>query len=295
MDLSRMQELLSLYGHGDAIATARGRRPAFVKLAPRDAGDGLRDIFFEDPRTFSPTPGPKGEIRDWGVYPYTQPSDPHYKDETNNSPEFGAMTEMMRKMQYQMDYMSMKEGTPEEQFVRVFMERKKEQLAKIDLHDLDKQDVILKISLAFLNDATGQPRVWRRVRVSAGIKLSAFQDKVVAPVMGWVRNLHAYTFNDFRDGSLYGPEGMSSVDMCHLALRLAMISYLMTNTCWHICSAKRAINSDTCTISAINGTTIFKSSASCPWTTPMEWLKLLMGGACAPEKICKVASIMISF
>jgi hypothetical protein len=39
--------------------------------------------------------------------------------------------------------------------------------------------------LRIMDDPKGQPRVWRRFRVSAGIKLSAFQDKVVAPIMGW--------------------------------------------------------------------------------------------------------------
>ncbi|EEB87928.1 hypothetical protein MPER_14510, partial [Moniliophthora perniciosa FA553] len=29
------------------------------------------------------------------------------------------------------------------------------------------------------------------------------------------RNLHAYTFTDFRDGSLYGPENATSVDVAY--------------------------------------------------------------------------------
>ncbi|ESK93456.1 hypothetical protein Moror_1737 [Moniliophthora roreri MCA 2997] len=33
--------------------------------------------------------------------------------------------------------------------------------------------------------------------------------------MGWTRNLHAYTFTDFRDGSLYGPENATSVDVTY--------------------------------------------------------------------------------
>lgn len=37
-----------------------------------------------------------------------------------------------------------------------------------------------------MDDKKGQPRVWRRFRVSAGIEISAFQDKAVAPIMGMV-------------------------------------------------------------------------------------------------------------
>ncbi|KDQ24707.1 hypothetical protein PLEOSDRAFT_170308 [Pleurotus ostreatus PC15] len=110
-----------------------------------------------DPKTFTPQPGPKGEIHAWGVY----------------------------AIKYQHLYMSSGKRKPEEQFVDVLMERKvpKEQLKRTNLGTLPKQDVIVKIYLAHLQDSTGQPRVWRRFRVSAGIKLSVLQDKAIAPVM----------------------------------------------------------------------------------------------------------------
>ena len=34
--------------------------------------------------------------------------------------------------------------------------------------------------------------------------------------MGWVRNFHAYTFVDIRDGAHFGPVRMDSVDMVHV-------------------------------------------------------------------------------
>jgi len=40
-------------------------------------------------------------------------------------------------------------------------------------------------TLRGMRDKKGEYRVWRRFKVSAGIGLSAFQDKVVAPIMGW--------------------------------------------------------------------------------------------------------------
>lgn len=77
----------------------------------------------------------------------------------------------------------------------------------------------------FLQDANGDPRIWRRVRLSAGMKIGVFQDKVLSPILNWysfdvpilfthwrhcfvcrVRNLHCYTFTDLRDGAVFGPE-----------------------------------------------------------------------------------------
>lgn len=40
-----------------------------------------------------------------------------------------------------------------------------------------------------MDDASGNPRIWRRIRVSAGMKLNVFQDKVLSPIMGWCVHL----------------------------------------------------------------------------------------------------------
>ncbi|KAF9489604.1 hypothetical protein BDN71DRAFT_1511958 [Pleurotus eryngii] len=61
--------------------------------------------------------------------------------------------------EYQRLYMGSGKRKPEEQFVDVLMERKKEQLERTNLGTLPKQDVIVKIYLAHLQDSTGQPRV----------------------------------------------------------------------------------------------------------------------------------------
>ncbi|KAL4257934.1 MUB1/samB family protein [Pleurotus pulmonarius] len=201
----------------DFAQTSLGGTPAFVKLAPGDKGDGFPLNILKDPRTFTPQPGPKGEIHAWGIYGYTDPRAEHYTDDNSNVPEFDGVSTMIRTMKYQHLYMGMDKRKPEEQFVDVLMERKKERLKRTNLGTLPKQDVIVKIYLAHLQDSTGQPRVWRRFRVSAGIKLSVLQDKAIAPIMGWVRNLHAYTLTDYRDGSVYGPEDSRAVDMAHVA------------------------------------------------------------------------------
>lgn len=82
----------------------------------------------------------------------------------------------------------------------------RERLSKLDIADLNKQDIIIK-------DANGDPRVWRRVCLSAGMKIGVFQDKVLSPVLNWVRNLHCCTFTDLRDDAVFGPEDANATDM----------------------------------------------------------------------------------
>jgi hypothetical protein len=39
-----------------------------------------------------------------------------------------------------------------------------------------------------------RPAIWRRVRVPANITLDVLHDKVLVPLMGWIRNYHSYLF-----------------------------------------------------------------------------------------------------
>ncbi|KAF5366847.1 hypothetical protein D9758_006485 [Tetrapyrgos nigripes] len=191
-------------------------RAKYVKFAEGDIGVGVPKIFFEDPHQHNPKPGPKGQIHQWGLSPYGTGS--KYVEEDSNYPAGDDMiTSMQRKMTTQMSYGGPGQlQTPEKQFVEVLVERKKKQLESLNLDNLPKRDVIITIRLHLLNDKTGAPRIYRRFRVSAGIRLNVFQDKIVAPIMGWTRNLHAYTFTDFRDGSLFGPEESRHIDMVYL-------------------------------------------------------------------------------
>jgi len=107
--------------------------------------------------------------------------------------------------------------SPEDQFMKVILDRKRQQLKNMDLKQLDKCDVIVKITMTGMRNKNKEFRVWRQFKVSSGITLSAFQDKVVAPIMGWVRNFHCYTFTDFRDGALFGPESTAAIDYMHIA------------------------------------------------------------------------------
>ncbi|KAJ3541772.1 hypothetical protein NMY22_g3762 [Coprinellus aureogranulatus] len=140
-----------------------------------------------------------------------------YSLRAHSIPAVDGVLAMMRTMYSQSFYFSRTAVTPERQFVGALMNKKKKQLEQLDLGGLDKQDVVLKIALRQVTDKKGEPLIWRRFRVSAGTKLSSFQDKAIAPIMGWVRNMHCYTFTDFRDGSLFGPEKSDAIDKMHIA------------------------------------------------------------------------------
>ncbi|THV01996.1 hypothetical protein K435DRAFT_654291 [Dendrothele bispora CBS 962.96] len=171
------------------------RKPKFIKLLPGDSGEGLPDVIFEDPYTFQPQPDLRGEI--------------HLLIHSALDDMLENISRMMQQSRY---YMSELKHTPEEQFIKVIIERKRQKLLNVDLGDLPKQDIILRVYLTNIHDAQGQPRIWRRVRASAGLKIGVFQDKILCPVMGWARNMHSYIFTDYRDGSLYGPKDANSVD-----------------------------------------------------------------------------------
>ncbi|TFK54534.1 hypothetical protein OE88DRAFT_1206296 [Heliocybe sulcata] len=108
-----------------------------------------------------------------------------------------------RQMNYQTVYYGVNPRPPEYQLVDVILEKK---LDKVKLRGMQERDVVLQISVNGIWDARREPRIWRTFRISAGVKLSIFQDKVICPIMGWLRNYHCYIFTDCRDGVLFGPE-----------------------------------------------------------------------------------------
>ncbi|KAJ3359749.1 hypothetical protein HDU91_004824, partial [Kappamyces sp. JEL0680] len=58
--------------------------------------------------------------------------------------------------------------------------------------------------------------VWRRIKVSSGLSLSVFHDKILCPCFGWVRNYHAYAFTEQQHGAMFGPVNSNAIDMMHL-------------------------------------------------------------------------------
>ncbi|KAJ7600478.1 hypothetical protein C8J56DRAFT_1019636 [Mycena floridula] len=184
----------------------RGLKPAFIKLHPSDDGTGLPDAFFEHPDSYKKNVGPDGRIRSWGFYPYI----PEGKkgagfEDTSIGPAL-----MGRKMMHQMTYAPLSQLTklirPEEQFLKAVMARKKRELKGVDLGDLTRRDYVLRIHMPEIQTESGEDRIWRRFVVSGGMSLGVFQDKVLAPLMGWVRNFHVHILTDYRDGTQYGPK-----------------------------------------------------------------------------------------
>ncbi|KZP34258.1 hypothetical protein FIBSPDRAFT_971101 [Athelia psychrophila] len=201
-----------------------GRRiPKFVKLHPKDRGDGLDDVFFEDPGTFVPPKNAWGEVRAWGVLMY---------DETGY-PDWDVMRNMMRTMGQQMNYMGKNVQTPERQFVDALIKRKEVQLKNMDLGDLRARDYILRVTMIDIpvkpvspqqlrdpksfakRDCFGEDLIYRRFKVSGGMNLDTFQDKVLQPIMGWARNAHAFALEDLKDGACFGPKNSGAIDMMH--------------------------------------------------------------------------------
>ncbi|KAK7040211.1 hypothetical protein VNI00_010017 [Paramarasmius palmivorus] len=201
MDLANMLEEAEKPG---GKIPRNNRFPLYVKMAHSDDGKGIPESVYEDPRTFEPEPGPNGEIHTWGLFPY---DDPDEGEPNCNIPNVDIFSHMQRRMKVQMTYFH--EPSPEEQFVDVLIERKvdlhlglaewslirslalkREQLRKLDLKDLPKRDVILKVNVYLVRNPKGEHRIWRRFRVSGGIKISVLQDKVLTPILGCAQISH---------------------------------------------------------------------------------------------------------
>lgn len=97
------------------------------------------------------------------------------------------------------------------QFIDKLIARKQQLLEKTRMDSKNSPDFILRIEL--LNT---EPKVWRRFQCPSNIPLFSLADKILTPIMGWVRNFHAYTFVDINDGAHFGPSQMSTVDTVHI-------------------------------------------------------------------------------
>ncbi|KAK7042158.1 MYND-type domain-containing protein [Favolaschia claudopus] len=192
--------------------TAPRRTPAFVKLAPSDDASDLLPIFFEHPETYTKHVGPDGRIRSWGFYPYIPPGE---RGEGHEDIQYYGP----RKMKTQAIYGSLGQTTlarPEDQFMSVVLTQKKRELKELDLGDLTRRDYFLRIHMPEIPTTNGEDRIWRRFVVSGGMSLGVLQDKILAPLMGWVRNFHVHILTDVRDGAQFGPKNSTAVDIMHL-------------------------------------------------------------------------------
>ncbi|KAJ7258385.1 MM3350-like domain-containing protein [Mycena haematopus] len=243
-----MEDMLrALQGSTRAPSSA----PAFVKLAPDDDGSSLPETFFQHPQTYTKHVGPDGRIRSWGLYPYIPVGQQGAGHEDIPYPMMRKVSLLLTcllvfvffratrdsislfcvwpstlmihiplQMMHQMTYAPLNRTSPllrpEDQFMNAVIARRKRELKQVDLGDLTRRDYVLRIHMPDITTATGEDRIWRRFIVSGGMSLGVFQDKVLAPLMGWVRNFHAHILTDYRDGTQYGPKKSSAVDMMHI-------------------------------------------------------------------------------
>ncbi|KZT33935.1 hypothetical protein SISSUDRAFT_362775 [Sistotremastrum suecicum HHB10207 ss-3] len=193
-------------------------RPKFVQLHPDDDGFKLDPVFYGDPKDFVPKLNVYGEAFGWGLRPHDS-----YEDVD--------ISRIMGRVQYsQMIYDRWEPGPPENQFVNALAKKKSEALFKVDIEGLCHCDYILNIVMpeipseykpwSFIEKhegrgALGPNLISRRCKVSGGINLDTFQDKVLQPLMGWDRNSHAFVFTDLSDGASFGPRGCSTIDMMY--------------------------------------------------------------------------------
>jgi len=105
----------------------------------------------------------------------------------------------------------LKNGSPEEQFVDKLIINKLKELSKTRIDSASCHDLVLKIELVGTD-----PPIWRRFQCPAAVPLFTLADKILAPVMGWLRNYHAYTFVDRTDGAHFGPTKLMTVDMMNV-------------------------------------------------------------------------------
>lgn len=139
-------------------------KPFKLKLHPKDRMSEILDVYKEDPWSFEPRPDPKTQVMEqWGLG-------------INRSQL--ALKIDMRNAQCQSLYAqnSCSIPPPEVQFIQVLALRKQNGLR--ESRETARQrfscDYILRITLEHV-----EPKVWRRLRVSGGVTLASFQDKVV--------------------------------------------------------------------------------------------------------------------
>lgn len=131
-----------------------------------------------DPAQHVPVTHPyTGQIEHWGIIP---------PDDDNNPNAPPAI--MTRFMQLQQNMWYMGTDWPEVQFVKHLMKLKKEKLqaALAGGEDRSKCDYVFKIWMPRIKTRHGGHNlIWRRFRVSGGMRLDVFSDKVLMPIMGW--------------------------------------------------------------------------------------------------------------
>ncbi|KAJ6492751.1 MM3350-like domain-containing protein [Mycena vitilis] len=180
----------------------------YVKFLPQDDLQAIHPVYLTDPERFVPRRHRRGDMLEWGIVEL---------DMSDSLP----LAEQIERRRKQDDWVAkcMYHGNlnPQVQFIQALMKRKKAKITASRDPERDSCDFVLTIRL---RSTAGPSRtsalMTRRIKVSGATKLNVFQDKILAPALGWTRNYHGYLFVDDSDGSQYGPDGGSHIDLMFL-------------------------------------------------------------------------------
>ncbi|KZV66619.1 hypothetical protein PENSPDRAFT_737018 [Peniophora sp. CONT] len=191
-------------------------RPKYVVFHPKDIPEIYPEKIFDHPDKFEPVKDWRGRIVFWGILPICPQGEEwagfqHHGEFMRERKMFGNFYTGMPGFE--------SPGTPkripEKQFTDVLVEKQIKKLRAMELGELVHRDYTLRISLEKVFDANGDYRIWRTFKVSGGISIAALADKILLPVMGWIRNYHAHAYTTFSNGATYGPAESKTVDMMH--------------------------------------------------------------------------------
>jgi len=182
-----------------------------ARVNPKDDLTGLSPSVFKDPRKFTPVPDSEGVVMRWGLE------------------DSGGMESMMRHMTTQSMYGFGNDKTPEEQWIELRKQAKRQQIACNAAVSAASQDMEIRVELINGFEPSPvqgmpiplSPRIWREFRLSGATNLGILHDKILSPVMGWTRNYHGYFYTDLSDGSIWAPIGRcDAIDMMHVNLHV---------------------------------------------------------------------------
>ena len=220
---------------GRAPTSANGQNPGarrrqhnhkspYLFIHPEDDLAGMSRRYLSDPDKFIPRKqqdySEEKNFVNWGI---------GFADgDDGNTLDIGFV---MRRMNTQCLY-SGDPGIPESQFikkcrlsytfVRIIVANHNRLMAKkvAKLNELAFKgpypDLILRIYMPRIKAEDGTDLIWRQIRLSSGMKIGTFVDKIAMPVMGYVRNHHFSLVTDLSDGAQFGQEDSGCIDRMHM-------------------------------------------------------------------------------
>ncbi|KAI0044130.1 hypothetical protein FA95DRAFT_301524 [Auriscalpium vulgare] len=207
-DRRTLQSLQHMFGASGAqrpsVMNNNRRRSEYVRFHPDDDQHYYPDALFEHPNNFVPNKDWAGRTIWWGLSPIVPQGKPG-AGHVDHDYEHLMMRKMAGNLYGRAGGNAAFPETPEEQFVGALVDKQIRKLEAMDLGDLVHRDYTLKIVMEEIKDNHGNDMIWREFRVSGGISIAALADKVITPLMGWVRNYHAHAFTVHKDGAVYGP------------------------------------------------------------------------------------------